>query len=146
VLSSPRLEIAPTETEEEEFVAIAGAPLDPVGLDGPDFVLVLAERWQIAQKLHAVTEDHPNGRENPRFRDLIDLQLLEALDPELNAVRDACERVFAVRAQQPWPPKLLVPPSWSAGYAALAAELGLDGDVDVAALAVRAFVERISRA
>jgi hypothetical protein len=114
VFSSPRLEIAPTETGKEEFVAIAGAPLDAVGLDGPELVLVLAEPWQIAQKLHAVTEDHPNGRENSRFRDLIGLQMLEALDPDLDAVRDACERVFAVRAMQPWPPTLVVAPSWAA--------------------------------
>lgn len=42
VLSSPQLEIAPIETGHEEFVAIAGARLEPVGLDGPDVVLVLA--------------------------------------------------------------------------------------------------------
>jgi len=53
ILSSPQLEIAPLDTGHEEFVAIPATKLDAVGLDGPDVVLVLAERWQIAQKLHA---------------------------------------------------------------------------------------------
>ena len=98
VLCSPQLEIAPLETGDEEFVTVPGSSLAAVGLDGPDLVLVLAERWQIAQKLHAVTEQFPDDRENPRFRDLIDLQLLEALAPDPVLVREACERVFAARA------------------------------------------------
>jgi Nucleotidyl transferase AbiEii toxin, Type IV TA system len=88
VLSSAQLEIAPLDTGDEEFVALPAAKLDPVGLDGPDVVLVLDARWQIAQKLHAVTEQPDDGRVNPRFRDLLDLQLLEALDPDLSA--DPC--------------------------------------------------------
>jgi hypothetical protein len=64
---------------------------------------------------------------------------VEALDPDPGALRDACERVFAARAQQPWPPVLVVQPSWAAGYAALAAELDFDvTDVGQAASAVRA--------
>jgi hypothetical protein len=35
-------------------------------------------RYQIAQKLHAVTE-RPSGRENARYWDLIDLLLLRGL-------------------------------------------------------------------
>jgi hypothetical protein len=147
ILTSPQLEIAPLDTGHEEFVAIRASKLDAVGLDGPAVVLVLAERWQIAQKLHAVTEQPDDGRENPRFRDLIDLQLLEGLDPDPVAVRDACERVFAARAQQPWPPKLVVQPSWPAGYAALATELELaTSDVEQAARLVRAYIDRIASA
>ena len=147
ILSSPQLEIASVDTGHEEFIAIPATKLDAVGLDGPDVVLVLAERWQIAQKLHAVTEQPTDGRENPRFRDLIDLQLLEALDPDLSSVRDACERVFAARTQQAWPPELVVQPSWPAGYAALATELELSvTDVDQAAGAVRAYIGRIASA
>jgi hypothetical protein len=62
---------------------------------------VLAVRWQIAQKLHAVTEPplRPGG-ENPRYWDLIDLQLLQALTGEnLEPVKDACQR-----PARPWPP------------------------------------------
>lgn len=101
-LTTLQVEIAPVDTGEEEFAEIAGANLAAVGLQGPNVVRVLAERWQIAQKLHAVSERFSNGRENPRFRDLIDLQLLEALEPDLATVRDACERVFAARDQHAW--------------------------------------------
>lgn len=147
ILCSLRLEIAPLDTGHEEFVAIPATNLDPVGLDGPELVLVLAPHWQIAQKLHAVTEQPDDGRENPRFRDLIDLQLLGALDPDLAAVRDACERVFAARGRQTWPPTLVVQPSWVTGYAALAAELDLDvTDVEQAANAVRGCIDRIASA
>jgi len=147
VLSSSQLEIAPLDTGDEEFVALPAAELDPVGLDGPDVVLVLDARWQIAQKLHAVSEQHDDGRENPRFRDLLDLQLLEALDPDLASVRDACERVFAARAQHAWPPDLVVAPSWRAGYEALATELDFDvTDVERAADTVRAYIERVASA
>lgn len=147
VLSSPQLEIAPLDTGDEEFVTVPGATLDAVGLEGPDFVLVLAERWQIAQKLHAVTEQFPDARENPRFRDLIDLQLLEALEPDPALVRDACERVFAARAQHAWPPTLVAQPSWHDAYAAMAAGLRLDAtDVDDAVRVVKSYIARIAEA
>lgn len=117
------------------------------GIDSPDVVLVLDARWQIAQKLHAVTERPKPGRENPRFRDLIDLQFLETLSIDFASVRDACERVFAARAQQPWPPVLVINPSWPQGYAALATELGFAvTDVEQAASAVRDYIERIASA
>lgn len=146
VFSSPQLEIAPVETGHEEFIAIAGADLEAIGLDGPDAVLVLSADWQIAQKLHAVTERPPGQRENPRFRDLVDLQLFEALRPDLRAVRHACERVFDVRAMQPWPPDLSVQPSWAAPYAVLADDLDIEGDVEQAVRSVRAFITRIAAA
>jgi len=146
ILCSPQLEIAPVETGHEEFVAIPGYDLMPVGIEGPDLVPVLAERWQIAQKLHAVTERFPDGRENPRFRDLIDLQLLQSLEPALDAVLDACERVFAARGQQPWPPVVEAPASWATGYTALASDLGLAMlDVTEAVDAIRGFIDEIAR-
>jgi hypothetical protein len=145
VLCSPQLEIAPMETGDEEFIEIAGHDLSAVGIDGPEMVPVLADRWQIAQKLHAVTERFQDGRENPRFRDLVDLQLLRSLGPDLAAVCEACERVFATRNQQPWPPTLDVPANWAPGYSALAAELGLGvRDVADAAGTVHEFIEEIA--
>jgi len=147
VLCSPQLEIAPVETGDEEFVTVPGSSLDAVGIDGPDLVLVLAERWQIAQKLHAVTEPFADGRENPRFRDLIDLQLLKAFDPDPGLVLQACERVFTARAQHSWPPILTVQPSWAEGYAALATSLRLEVvDIDQAAHVVRSYIAQIAAA
>jgi hypothetical protein len=103
----------------------------------------LADRIEAARG-HRATR---RRRENPRFRDLLDLQLLEALDRDPATVRDACERVFAARAEQPWPPTLVIQATWAAGYAALAAELDFDiADVEQAAGAVRAYIERIASA
>ncbi len=95
VLASPRVEISPLDVRDEDFVELPAVSLKPVGLHGPELVPVLAGRWQIAQKLHAVTERLADGRENARFRDLIELQLLETLGFDLPDVRDACEQVFA---------------------------------------------------
>jgi len=147
VLCTPKLEIAPAETGHEEFAALPGAPLDAVGLDGPELVHVLATPWQIAQKLHAVTERYPIGRENPRVRDLVDIQLLEATDPDIRKVRDACEQVFARRGQHPWPPDLEVPSSWTAGYEAIATTLAFPvADATEAADAVRGYIKQIAEA
>jgi Nucleotidyl transferase AbiEii toxin, Type IV TA system len=77
------VEVAPMEAGGDEIEEIAAHDLSTIGLDGPDIIPVLAVRWQIAQKLHAVTEPplRPGG-ENPRYWDLIDLQLLQALTGE----------------------------------------------------------------
>jgi hypothetical protein len=145
VLSSPQLEISPAETGLEKFIPVPGLPLDAVGLDGPETVLVLDTRWQIAQKIHAVTEEYPDGYENPRFRDLVDLQLLEALEPDLPEILQACEQVFAARGGHSWPPQLKAQPNWAEGYAALAEELDLaPSDVEAAVEAVQAFIDRIA--
>lgn len=146
-LCTPKLEIAPAETGHETFVALPGAPLDAVGLDGPELVPVLATPWQIAQKIHAVTERYPTERENPRVRDLVDIQLLEATDPDIRKVRNACEQVFASRGQHSWPRDVDVPPSWTAGYEALATTLALPvTDVTEAANVVRGYINQIAEA
>jgi hypothetical protein len=72
-----QLEIARPEADEIELVPVA-VGIGDFGLDGPEEVACLSLRFQVAQKLHAVTE-HTPGRENLRFWDLIDLMLLEEL-------------------------------------------------------------------
>ncbi len=74
------VEVAPVEAGGDEIEEIAAHDPSSIGLEGPDVIPALAVRWQIAQKLHAVTELplRPGG-ENPRYWDLIDLQLLQAL-------------------------------------------------------------------
>lgn len=120
------LEVEVAPPEGDEFELLPAHDLTKIGLKGPDQVPVLALRWQIAQKLHAVTEAplRPGG-ENPRYWDLIDLQLLETLTPEqeLPSVRLACEEVFASRDQQSWPPRIQVYPSWPEAYRTMADEM-----------------------
>lgn len=98
---------------------------------------VLIQRWyQIAQKIHACTELYPDGRENERFRDLNDLQLLRELvdDGGLPAVRAACVEIFELRAKHAWPPAVTIWPSWADGFTAMAREVAFNtDDVGIAA-------------
>jgi len=76
----------PVVTVQMEVAAVEGGmgsevdhvpakSLAHVGLAGPDTVPCISVRWQSAQKLHACTETL-DDRDNDRFRDLLDLQLL----------------------------------------------------------------------
>ena len=68
--------------------------------------------YQIAQKLHAVSEEG-----SVRAHDLIDLQLM-ALHSELDYadIRSKCLRLFDYRREQSWPPKLAKGETWKRVY------------------------------
>lgn len=120
------VEVSPVEAGEETE-RLPAHDLSTVGLSGPEIIPVLALPWQIAQKLHAVTELplRPGG-ENPRYWDLIDLQILEVMiGSGLASVKDACVRTFAARAQQPWPPRVTIYPDWPERYTTIATSLGM---------------------
>ncbi len=142
-----RLEIAAAEgVAGREIDRVAGKPLDSLGLDVPAEVPCVSVRYQIAQKLHACTEVPGPDRTNDRFRDLIDLLLLEGLvdDGKWPSVRAACEELFTLRDMHPWPPNVTVFPSWPDGYPTLAVDLAFPiQDVNEAAEAVRALIARI---
>ena len=106
-----QLEIAKPEADEAELVPVA-VGISDFGLDSPERVACLSLRFQVAQKLHAVTEQPPD-RPNLRFWDLIDLILLEALlDDDPTRVRDAAVSIFETRNTHGWPPELIVPDAW----------------------------------
>ena len=68
--------------------------------------------YQIAQKIHAVTDPAYE-----RAHDMVDLQLLWGADPDLAVLRRLCERTFAWRQQQAWPPLPLRPmDGWRFAY------------------------------
>lgn len=140
-----QMEVAEAEAGMgSDFDLVPALPLDHVGISGPDTVACVAVRWQIAQKLHACTETFPSG-ENDRFRDLLDLQLLEALvsDDDWPGVGEACIAVFTGRAKHGWPPTVTVYPSWELGYRAMAEEVGYPiTSVSEAADAVRGLIAR----
>lgn len=140
------VEVAPVEAGGDEIEEIAAHDLSTIGLEGPDVIPVLAVRWQIAQKLHAVTEPplRPGG-ENSRYWDLIDLQLLQALTGEnLALVKDACQRIFAARGQQSWPPYITTYPDWSDRYSTMASSLDIPvTDLNEAVEVVHAFIHAI---
>lgn len=111
--------------------------LDAVQLDGPPRIACVSVRHQIAQKIHACTEVFESGRDNDRFRDLIDIQLLRA----------ACVEIFELRDNHTWPPAVTTYPSWADGFAAMAAEIDFPvRDVEVAAQHLRDFIAEIDAA
>lgn len=142
-----QLEVARPEVAEVELVPVAISLAD-FKLDGPSRVACLSLRYQIAQKLHAVSE-RPSDRENLRFWDLIDLILLaEMLQGELESVREACVQTFETRDTHEWPPELMVPHSWVKPYAAAIEQIEreLPPTAEAAADEVRAFIAEIDAA
>ena len=127
-------------TEAEEVSAFS---LTQLGLEGPEQVACQSLRYQMATKLHAVTERFDTG-ENDRFRDLIDLLLLRDLEPDLARVAEACRDIFTSRAKHAWPPRLTIEPSWPEQYRALAIdqEFAIQ-DVEDATDLVQALIDEI---
>lgn len=143
-----KLEISPPEGRSGEEPEILDAiSIEDFGLTGPEKVRCLSISYQIAQKLHACTEVFITGRENDRFRDLVDLLLLRALDGDLVAIRHACVEIFDTRREHAWPPSLTVPASWAEPHARLADELNFPIiDVNEAAALVTEFITEIDEA
>ncbi len=145
-----QLEIAVAEGQAgREIDRLPGKPLDALGLEAPTEVPCVSLRYQIAQKLHACTETPADERSNDRFRDLIDLLLLEELieDGDWGGLRAACQEIFELRDMHPWPPVVVVFEGWSDTYPALAAEVGFPiSDVTEAAERVQRLIGRIAAA
>jgi hypothetical protein len=145
-----QLEIAIAEGEAgREIDRLPGKPLDALGIQGPKVVPCVSVRYQIAQKLHACTESPADGRSNDRFRDLIDLLLLEELigEDDWGGLRAACEEIFALRDAHRWPPIVTVFDGWINTYPMLATEIDFPiRDVNEAAALVQHLIERIAEA
>lgn len=133
---------------ETEVELVPGLPLlEEFGLVGPEDVECLSLRHHVAQKLHGVTLPVPDGRQNDRFRDLVDLLLLRQFVRDHAALAAACAEVFARRGTHPWPPALTPPDEWRQPFARMAAETGLPiRELDTAVAEVRAWIERIASA
>ena len=100
-----QVEIASDEAgagDEQDVLTPPG--LAHFGLPDPDFLVGIALRYQIAQKIHACTDPHdPPDERNDRARDVVDLLLLRDLAategaPSLAQLREACVALFAARA------------------------------------------------
>ncbi len=150
--ASVPIEVSTVEAgNADQFDTLTSDALGLVGVPVAVSVPCMTIPWQIAQKLHAVTAVLDAPRVNDRAHDLVDLQLLEGLlpDVDLSATRSACIAVFEARAQQPWPPKVFAPPHWSPIYAGALEgldHLELATTVAEAARGVLRFVERIDMA
>ena len=91
--------------EVEEIFTKLGFPV-------PDAIPLMKCEHQIAQKLHGLTEQ--NSR---RAHDLVDLQLIvERSTIDFAATRQICERLFAFRNLQKWPPMVSMGIGWESLY------------------------------
>ena len=142
------VDVAQAEPSEGEIELVPAIALtEAFGVTGPTVLPCLPLRLHIAQKIHGMTLPPRPGKRNERFRDLIDLLLMQQLVTDYRGLREACETVFHSRATHAWPPTLAVPSHWVAPFARLAQELELEiKDAESAMEHVRAFVSRILQA
>lgn len=144
------IEISPIEAgNADAFDRVSSDALTLVGLPANVAVPCMTLPWQIAQKIHACTERVEAPRTNDRARDLVDLQLLEALtvDDPLTETETACRAVFEARGKHPWPPVLSAQRNWDVIYVrALEGleDVGIAGSLDGAVARVQSFVDRIA--
>jgi hypothetical protein len=143
------VELAPVEgnmgTERDRVPA---TPLDSLQIPTPEDVPCVSVRYQVAQKLHACTERFEPG-ENERYRDIMDILLLEDLlrTDGLHQAREACVDIFQTRDKQPWPPEVVIYDIWRLGFAKLARDNGFEpSDIDEAVDCVRALIADIAAA
>ena len=123
--ATTRLDVTTNELDTLEIEYINAIPLRPFGLTGPERLPCLTLPYQIAQKIHAVSEYRPQGKDNDRVRDMVDLLLLRGCITDLAAVRAACQRVFDLRETHSWPPTFEPPDWWLAEFERSASEVGL---------------------
>lgn len=123
--SNVRLEVSAYEGTPRDPELVSAYSLKPFGIDGPEYLPCLPLTKQIAQKIHAVT-DAPESGVNERFRDLLDIVLLSAIEAPSAELREVCEETFNIRARQPWPPHVIAHPHWVEPLETRAREMGLE--------------------
>jgi hypothetical protein len=144
------IEISPIEAgNADEFDTVSSDALTLVGLSESVAVPCMTLPWQIAQKIHACTGPVDAPRTNDRARDLVDLQLLEALtvDEPLADTEAACRAVFEARDKHEWPPLVTAQANWDVIYIrALEGleDIGIAGSLDDALARVQSFIDRIA--
>lgn len=157
-----QIELAPDEGGAGAVPETVVAPdLAGFGLEGPDELIVLAMRYQIAQKIHSCSDPHdPPAAVNDRPRDIVNLVLLRDFvnlegTPTLAEIRDATTRVFDARAQdavalgrapRSWPCVVVAHPQWPADFARAATDGGVTVTLDEGVAAVNAWIDLIDTA
>jgi hypothetical protein len=103
----------------------------------------------VTYRLRTCTEVFGEGRENDRFRDVMDILLVEDLLFEVGHahVRKDCVDIFTVREKHIWPSIVTVYDSWRVPFAELARENGFTlENIDEAVAALTALIAAIESA
>lgn len=129
-------------------------PLEHIqGRDWLDFAEIsmgafpaISREQQFAEKYHAYTLPRQE-RENSRVRDLVDLLLL-IRNGKLShgKIADSLKLTFNRRNTHAFPQEVSPPPpAWEKPFAALAAECGLDENIDTAVIAFTTFMHKLPK-
>jgi hypothetical protein len=115
---------------------------ESLGFPAPGPVAVMSIPHQIAQRLHAVS-----GSKSDRAHDLVDLQLMAANeDVDYAKTKEACQRLFASRKLQVWPPTVVRGDNWGELYESQLSDLDVLQSVDEAVEWVNELVAAIAAA
>lgn len=120
----------------------ASALLREFGFPSLQAVPVMRLSHQIAQKLHALSAPGSS-----RIHDLIDLQIIVNSSQVIDygEVRRICERLFAYRQMQSWPPLIQSQKHWDESYPDISSGLGVLPFTEAVEW-VNQFIRRISNA
>ena len=146
-----RIEIGHNEIgdadEYEEFLPeeLADA-FEQMQFPRPQPLRVMKLSYQIAQKLHALSEEGSD-----RAHDMIDLMLIGSRSQlDLADIKSKCIRLFDYRQKQAWPPEIRKGDEWDAKYEAALGTVRDNSDichtVDEAVVWVNKFVAQIEQA
>ena len=113
-----------------------------LGFPVPDAVPLMKCEYQIAQKLHGLTE--PNSR---RAHDLVDLQLIVAHSPvDFTTAAQLCRRLFSFRNMQSWPPTVVKGDDWEMLYNDANFKHGVSRTIDEAVVWANELITTIAKA
>jgi HEPN domain-containing protein len=139
------LDVSTGDVLREPYETLSGRDwLGFAGIASTTFPAVSPEE-QFAEKLHAYTLRR-TGRENTRVKDLVDLVLLiERTRLDAARLPRAIRETFQRRKTHEIPSALIAPPaSWSGPFSEMAAECGLEPDMEKHFNVVAQFFRRLS--
>ena len=112
-----------------------------LGFPVPDEVPLMKCEYQIAQKLHGLTE--PDSR---RVYDLIDFQLIvDHSQVDFAKVAQICRRLFSFRRMPPWPPRVVKGIDWETSYNDANFKHGVTRTIDDAINWANSLIEKIDK-
>lgn len=113
-----------------------------LGFPEPHPVRLMTLEYQLAQKIHAVSE-----LGSDRARDLVDLQIvLNNSSVDLVKTRRLCERIFDYRKKHQWPPRVSPGADWDTKYIEAKGELPALSTVDEAVVWANQLIAKIAAA